>query len=158
MDKQSGSSGSRWLKDWPSAVLLIVVGALVAWKGADYSIGEMRRMGPGFFPVALGVLLMLLGALLFVPSLGASSAEAGEPTPVDLRGWGCVIAGVLAFIVLGAYGGLIPATLGLVFISALGDRRNSLLTAVMVAVVMTLIAVFVFSMLLGVQFPLFLWA
>ena len=157
MEKKPGSSGSRWLNDWPSALLLIVIGGLVAWKGSDYSIGEMRRMGPGFFPVALGVLLMALGALLLVPAFGGAAGEAGESAPVDLRGWGCVIAGVLAFIVLGAYGGLVPATLGLVFISALGDRRNSVLTAVLTAVAMTAIAVFVFSMLLGVQFPLFLW-
>ena len=157
MNEERRPSRRRWA-EWPSALLLIVAGALVAWKGADYPIGRMRSMGPGFFPVALGVLLMGLGALLLVPGLGGSPGGDDEKTmPVDLRGWGCVVGGILAFIVLGTWGGLVPATFALVFVAALGDRRNSLRTVALTATAMTVIAVVMFSMLLSVQFPLFTW-
>lgn len=159
MKKEPVATGTRRHRDFKSALLLIVVGALVVWKGSDYPVGELRRMGPGYFPVALGIILAGLGALLLLaPALGSAEERAAEgASPVDLRGWGCIIGGMLAFIALGHYGGLIPATFALVFVSALGDRRNSLTTAALTAVVMTAVAVVVFSVLLGVQFPLFAW-
>ena len=73
------------------------------------------------------------------------------------RSWLCICTGIVAFIVIGEYGGLLPATFAIVFISALGDRQNSLLTAVLLALFMTLICFVVFWWLLQVQFPLFRW-
>ena len=50
--------------------------------------------------------------------------EAEVDAAPDWRGWGCIIGGLLAFIALGKFGGLVPATLALVFISAMGDRQH----------------------------------
>lgn len=159
MQEPMPTAPSRPHRDVKSALLLIVIGALVAWKGSQYPIGELRRMGPGFFPVALGVLLAGLGALLLlVPALGsAEERDAEHNEKADLRGWSFIIAGIFVFIVLGKWGGLVPATFALVFVSALGDRGNSIKTALLTAAAMTAIAVVVFNYLLAVQFPLFTW-
>lgn len=57
-------------------------------------------------------------------------------------------------MLLGRYGGLVPATFTLVFLSAMGDRGNTIRGAVLLAAVMTFTAVVLFSMVLGIQFPL----
>jgi hypothetical protein len=51
----------------------------------------------------------------------------------------------------------LPATFAIVFISALGDRHNTFLSAATLALTMTAISVVVFWWLLKVQFPLLTW-
>ncbi len=75
----------------------------------------------------------------------------------DMRGAICIIVGILAFIGLGHYGGLLPATFAITFISALGDRKNTVKQALILSVGMVVIAVVVFWWALQLQLPLFQW-
>ena len=50
---------SRRGRDYLGGVLMIALGLGAALEGSTYSIGSLSRMGPGFFPVALGVILAL---------------------------------------------------------------------------------------------------
>ncbi len=86
----------------------------------------------------------------------ASGHGHGAGLP-DLRGCACIILGVLAFLLLGKYGGLIPATFAIVFISALGDRSNTVKQAAILALAMCVIATVVFWWALQLQLPLFAW-
>ena len=145
------------LKEAVSGLMLLTLGALVAWQASAYELGSLRHMGPGFFPLTLGIILSLLGGLTL------ANGRATEPDAADVgavpewRGWACICAGLAAFAGFGAYGGLIPGTFACVFISALGDRRNSWKTALALAACMSVIAGIVFYRLLHVQFPLFQW-
>ena len=76
---------------------------------------------------------------------------------MEWRGWGCILAGVVAFVVFGQYGGLVPASFASVFIAALGDRNNTWKNAAMVAAVMVAFGVLVFHFGLSLQLPLFRW-
>ena len=111
-------------------------------------------MGPGFFPLALGVILSLTGALIMLTA--RADAHAAAPA-AEWRGWLCISAGIVAFVVVGATLGLLPATFATVFISALGDRQNSLRAALILAVSMSVVCLVVFWWLLQVQMPLFRW-
>ena len=75
----------------------------------------------------------------------------------DIRGSVCILLGILAFLLLGHYGGLLPATFAIVFISALGDRSNRVKHALLLAVAMSVIATAVFWWALQLQMPLFQW-
>src|SRR5690625_1094061 len=142
---------------WASA-LLCVLGVFVVIHGSNYNLGTLSRMGPGFFPVALGVLLIILGILCLFSSGLSDEDEVEEFSgPPEWRGWLCLIGGVVAFIVLGKYGGLVPATFALVFISALGDRTHTLLTALALSVFVTILGVVIFIWGLDLQFPMFRW-
>ena len=142
---------------WASGVLC-VLGLGVILQGSSYTMGSLSRMGPGFFPVALGVLLVFLGlVLLFASGLSEDEEEEDHVGPPEWRGWLCIISGVIAFIVLGRYGGLVPATFALVFISALGDRTHTLLTAFALSVFVTILGIVIFSWALELQFPMFRW-
>ena len=61
------------------------------------------------------------------------------------------------FVLLGAYGGLVPATFASVFIAAMGDRKNTWKSAALLGVVMVVFGVIVFHYGLRVQLPLFAW-
>jgi hypothetical protein len=74
-----------------------------------------------------------------------------------LRGTVCIVLGTLAFLLFGKYGGMIPATFAIVFISALGDRSNSIKQAFLLSVAMCVIAAVVFSWALQLQLPMFTW-
>jgi len=148
-------------KDYYAGALMVVIGLSAAYAGMSYDIGTLTSMGAGFFPVAVGVLLALVGILIAtmakdLPEPDPHPADAHSRLP-DLRGAVCIIAGTLAFIFIGKYGGLLPATFAIVFISALGDRSNTLFRAAALSIVMCAIALVVFSWALKLQLAPFAW-
>ena len=109
-------------KDFLGGLLMLVLGLATGVQATRYAIGSLRRMGPGFFPLSLGVILGLTGVLLMLTAK-APAAPAGRLAP-EWRGWLCICAGIAAFVLLGQWCGLIPATFAVVFIAALGDRKT----------------------------------
>jgi hypothetical protein len=148
-------------KDYYGGALMVLIGLGAVYAGLSWQVGTLTSMGAGFFPVAVGALLALVGILIAVNAKDASASpppatEAHARLP-DLRGAICIISGTLAFIVLGKYGGLLPATFAIVFISALGDRTNTLLRATVMSIIMCVIALVVFSWALKLQLAPFAW-
>ncbi|MFM0116880.1 tripartite tricarboxylate transporter TctB family protein [Paraburkholderia nemoris] len=145
--------------DYYAGTLMMVIGGATMVQARTYELGTLRDMGPGYFPFAIGVLMALTGVGI---ALGARhpAPELIEEKPFrfEWRGWLCVSLSIVAFIVLGHFGGLLPATFAIVFISALGDRDNTWKSALMLAVVMSVVCVVVFWFLLRVQLPLFQWS
>jgi hypothetical protein len=155
-------------KDRLGGALMILIGAGAAQQGITYSLGTLAAPGPGLFPGALGVLLMLIGLAIAVTGkrapaaagmLAAGAAAAIAPAPrAEWRGWFCIVLSVIAFIVLGSHGGLVPASFAVAFIAALGDRDNTLLSACVLGLAMAVVSVVVFWWLLQLQLPLFQWS
>src|SRR5262245_2274706 len=65
-------------RDFFSGLMFMVVGIAFAWASTHYSIGEGARMGPGYFPLVLGILLTGLGAFIVFEALAVETAD-GEP-------------------------------------------------------------------------------
>ena len=157
---------NKLTKDRLGGALLVAAGAAAVVAGAGYGMGSLREMGSGFYPVALGVLLALIGVVLFATAsrdpdahLAAAPAETAHLAGpvVQWRGWLCILGGVLSFVVLGQHGGLVPASFVSVFVAALGDRDNSVRDAALLAALMTLLGVIVFHYGLHLLLPLFQW-
>ncbi|MGE5336601.1 MAG: tripartite tricarboxylate transporter TctB family protein [Gemmatimonadota bacterium] len=147
-------------KDYLGGALMVLLGVGAMVEGARYSIGSLNRMGPGFFPVALGALLTLIGIAIGMAAWlerAPAAAADREPLPPEWRGWACIVGSVIAFIVLGHYAGLVPATAAIVFISALGDRENTVRSALLLTALMLAICIVVFWWALQMTFPLFHW-
>ena len=158
-------------KDHYGGALLLALGAAAIVAGAGYPIGTLQQMGPGFFPVALGVLMALVGLAVLAttplaarrpaepgarPAVGAEYAHLAGPV-VQWRGWLCIVGGIASFVVLAAHGGLVPASFVSVFVAALGDRNNSVRDAALLALLMTVLGVVVFHYGLHLLLPLFQW-
>ncbi|MEM5383066.1 tripartite tricarboxylate transporter TctB family protein [Paraburkholderia phymatum] len=145
-------------RDYLGGMLLLLIGLGAALQGWSYRTGSLVEMGPGFFPMALGVILALCGVALLVAS-GLSAPVPGEEKklPRQWVAWLHILAAIAAFVILGRFGGLVPATFAVVFISAIGDRDNSFKGALLLAVCMSVVSVLVFRLGLQLQFPLFAW-
>jgi len=146
--------------------LMMALGGYVAVQGFAYRVGGLTRMGPGFLPVALGVMLVLVGVVLLLRAGAAPVvvalpetmlAEDGEPAGAEWRAWGLILFSIVAFVTIGRWGGLAPATFAIVFISALADRDNTPRQAATLAAAMTVVAAVVFHWALQIQFPLLQW-
>ena len=64
-------------KDFFSGVVFMAVGGAFAWGATTYTVGNGARMGPGYFPLMLGVLLALLGAVITFKAMVVET-ESGE--------------------------------------------------------------------------------
>ena len=144
-------------RDYYGGALMFLIGLGAILQGRTYSMGTLSRMGPGFFPVSLGVILALAGAAIALSARFAEREAEEKALPPEWRGWFCISLSIVAFVVLGKYGGLVAATFAIVFISALGDRQNTIKSALVLAVAIVVICLVVFWWALQMQFPLFGW-
>jgi nitrogen fixation-related uncharacterized protein len=143
-------------RDLCGGLLVSLIGVGAVLQGMQYPLGTLSDLGPGMFPTGIGTLLILVG--IAIAASGLNTRDESEDRPPDWRGWGCIIGGTLAFAILGAYAGLIIATFALVFISALGDRKNTVLQAATLAVAMVVVSIVVFWWALKLQMPLLPWS
>jgi hypothetical protein len=152
-------------RDYYAGALMVLVGVGAAVIGSRYQLGTLTKMGPGFVPTALGVLLAIMGlAIAYVNWLAQRSGEeivgisghgiAGASDKPDWWGWGCIIGGVLAFLLCAEYAGLLPATFFCVFIAARGDRTATWASSFLLASGITVFGIFLFSWVLHVQIPI----
>ncbi len=146
----------RLNKDRVSGVVLLVLGLAIVLQGLEYRMGALTRMGAGFVPVVLGILLALVGVAIFVTAEPGDFGTA-KSMPTEWRGWLCVLGGVFAFVILGQHGGLVPATFISVFIAAMGDRGNSVRNSALLSAGITIVGALIFVYGLGMTFPLFTW-
>jgi hypothetical protein len=143
-------------RDVLGGITIAAFGVVAIIEGHRLGTGTLTRMEPGYVPFALGILLVLLGALM---TFGAAVTTEGEVLleKAEWRGWLCIIAGVVSFLILGPHAGLVPAAFSCVFISALGDRTATRKGVFFLALSVTGFAVVLFHYLLTIPMPLFWW-
>jgi len=139
-------------QDLWTGVMYLLFGGAALLLARDYGMGSASRMGPGYFPMVLGGLLVLFGAIAFVRSF----VRPGEA--IGAIGWKPIIlvsAGTVAFALLVKPAGLLIALVALILISASGSAKFKLgwRPAAMMLGLVTLCAL-VFVMGLGVPMPL----
>ena len=148
-------------REYYAGGLLMLIGAGTAYIGSGYQVGTLTRMGPGFFPTCLGVMMAFMGILVALASVNAKKSGAAPvvdlhnamPSHPDWRGWSCIIGSVVAFIVLAEYAGLLPATFVCVFVACFGDRTATLKDSTLLAGGVSAFALILFSYVLRVQIP-----
>jgi len=147
-------------KDFYAGLLMVLLGAGVTLNSTTYNLGTLMHMGPGMFPFMLGILMTFIGILIFISGL-MTPLEDGErilPQSMEWRGWICILAGPLMFILFGEFFGMVAATFMCVFVAALGDRTATLKGSAILAAGITIVGAFLFSYVLKVPFPLFRWS
>ncbi len=139
-------------RDFWSGVLFGALGLFVAiYAATQYQLGSALRMGPGYFPAAVGGLVALLGFILAVRSLRV----AGPAIPRLY--WRPILFIVVASI---AYGyllkplGLVLSTALAVVVAAFAGHEFRWREALILAAVLAVFSVGVFVYALGLPFPL----
>ena len=152
-------SGLARKRDFYAGGLMILFGLIMALKGPTYQLGTLMHMGPGFLPTVLGVILILLGIAIAGTALTAAEGEDEDilPEKPEWLAWGCILASPLVFMLFGTYGGMAPGTFACVFVAAMGDREATVKNSAILAAVITVFGVGLFSYILQIPMPVFTW-
>ena len=115
-----------------------------------YQMGSSVRMGPAYFPVVLGGLLVFLGLLVVFDSI----VEQGPDVPkFHFRPLIFIAISSLAFAYLLKPLGLALASVALIFISAYGGHEFKWKEVAIMSVVLVIFSVLVFVKGLVLPFP-----
>jgi len=148
-------------KDFFSGLIFMAAGLAFAWGATSYTIGEGARMGPGYFPLMLGVLLTAIG--LFV-TFQALVLETEDDEKIGAAAWKPLLFIIGANIVFGILLGGLPslgipamglmvAIVALTFIAALAGEEFKLKEVAILAVILAVGSYLAFIYLLKLQMP-----
>ena len=148
-------------KDFFSGLMFAVVGGGFAWGATNYTIGNGARMGPGYFPLLLGIVLAVLGALIMFYSFVDNTADGDKVGKFAWRPIGYVLGANVAFgILLGGLPsiglpamGLILAIFALVLIASKAGENFVLKEVLLLATILSVGSYLAFIVLLKLQMP-----
>jgi hypothetical protein len=146
-------------KDFFSGLMFIGIGVAFAWGATTYNVGEGARMGPGYFPLLLGIVLALIGAAVLFASLVVEIEGHALIGKWAWRPLFFIIAANLAFgILLGGLPsvripamGLIAAIYALTLIASMADGHFHLRPTLILATVLAIGSYLAFIVLLKLQ-------
>jgi predicted outer membrane lipoprotein len=148
-------------KDFFSGLMFAIIGGGFAWGATNYSIGTGARMGPGYFPLLLGILLAVLGAFTVFYSL-IEHTEDGDK--IGTFAWRPIIyilgANVIFGILLAGLPrlglppmGLIAAIYALTIIASKAGDVFKFKEVLMLATFLSVLSYLAFIKLLSLQMP-----
>ncbi|CAM8619501.1 Protein of unknown function DUF1468 [Comamonadaceae bacterium] len=148
-------------KDFFSGLMFMGVGVAFAWGASTYSIGSGARMGPGYFPLVLGVLLAILGIAITFTALVVETEDGDK---VGKFAWKPLFFIITANLVFGACIGGLPSIglkpLGLIvgiylltYIASHAGEEHKFKEVAILATILALLSYVAFIVLLKLQFP-----
>ena len=140
-------------QDFWSGIMFIFVGLGFAAQATTYQMGTAARMGPGYFPFWLGVVLSLIGAVVLLSSF-SRKAEETKVNRFDFRILGLVVGSVILYGLILRPLGVYLSVFALVVVSSLASHEFSWKVAVVNAIFLVLFSYFAFIKGLGLIFPL----
>ena len=148
-------------KDFFSGLMFMGVGVAFAWGATNYNVGTGARMGPGYFPLYLGVLMAILGAVITFKALVVETMDGDKIGKWAWRPLFFIIFANLVFGVLLAglpsFGipafGLIVGIYALVFIASMAEVGWKFKTTFVLATVLAAGSYAAFVLALKLQFP-----
>lgn len=141
----------RLHSDIIAGAIFFIIACAFGFEASQYAIGSTIRMGPGFIPLALSIMLGILG--LAVAGAGWRRSEDVERDTIPWRG---IVLTCAALVIFGAYGrniGLVPAVFICALLTSLSSRSNSILSAIGISLSLSALSWVIFKVGLGVSLP-----
>ena len=141
-------------KDVLAGLLFMAMGSIAFYVSLGYRFGTTVRMGPGYFPRVLSLLLVGFGVTVLIKGLRKGGKLVNR--------WGWVSVGLLTLSMV-LFGfmieplGLLPALATMFLVAAYAGSEFRLREVVVLIVVMSFFAVVVFIWGLKLPYPLFAW-
>ncbi|MCO4888206.1 tripartite tricarboxylate transporter TctB family protein [Cupriavidus sp. WGtm5] len=142
----------RSQKDFASGLMFILVGLGFSWVARGYSMGTAAKMGPGYFPFLLGLVLAALGAVVLLASL-SPKGEQDHLARWDLKTLLWILGSVVLFGLLLKPLGMVLSVFVLVLVSSMASHEFSWKGALLNAVVLVLISLGAFVYGINLQMP-----
>jgi hypothetical protein len=148
-------------KDFFCGLMFMAVGVAFAWGASTYNVGTGARMGPGYFPLLLGVLLAVIGAAVTFTSLVVETVGGGKIGKIAWKPLVFVIGANVIFGVLLAgvdrFGipafGMIIAIYALVFVASMAEDGWKVKNTFILATALAVGSYLAFVLALKLQFP-----
>ncbi len=117
-------------RDFIGGVLLLSFGLFFVIVAAGMDVGTAASMGPGYFPLLAGGILLILAVIM----VGQALVRAGPVPRPEWRPFFSVSVGIVIFAIAMDYLGLLPAIFAGVIASAIADPRSRPLPTLLLAV------------------------
>lgn len=148
-------------KDFFSGLMFMTLGVAFALGASAYTIGNGARMGPGYFPLVLGVLLAFLGSIITFTSMVVETVD-GEK--IGSFAWKPLVFIIAANLVFGAAlgglpsiglppMGLIVGIFALTFIASNAGEEFNFKEVAILAIILAVMSYAAFILLLKLQLP-----
>lgn len=141
--------------DLPNIVcgaIFIAFGAFFAIQSLDLSLGTATRMGPGYFPLIVACILILLGAIISIQALRTE----GEPIgPIAWRGIVFILSAPIVFALTVRGLGFVASIFITCMLASFASIKMTPVTALVLSACATVFTTLVFVQGLGLPFRLF---
>lgn len=141
-------------EDFWGGVMFIAFGALAIYIATDYPFGTASRMGPGYFPTWIGIMLIVLGLAISATGFKAQGEGIGE------FAWKAMMLLSVAFIFFGwaiDHVGFVPASFFMVILASAAGKDFRWKESIIVAILLIIGCWALFIKGLELPFPLFWW-
>ncbi|HVL07723.1 MAG TPA: tripartite tricarboxylate transporter TctB family protein [Burkholderiaceae bacterium] len=142
----------RSQKGFAAGLLYMVIGASVSYVSTSYTMGTAARMGPGYFPFWLGVILAAIGGIVLLQSLRISAERDAIPH-LDMRTTIWVLGSVVLFGLLLRPLGLALSLVLMVILASMASHEFGWKGAVLNALLLLSISLGAFIYGLNLQLP-----
>jgi hypothetical protein len=142
-------------RDVGAGLLFVAIGTTAVAVAGRYELGSTMHMGPGYFPVLLGGILIVLGAAIVGRALW--TGEVAPLPEIQIRPLLLVTLSVLVFALLLERFGLVPAIVATVLVSCLGGHEFRWREVAALAAFLAAASVLIFHVGLGLPFTLWSW-
>jgi hypothetical protein len=148
-------------KDFFSGLLFLGVGIAFSWGATTYRMGDASRMGPGYFPLMMGIVMTILGIIITLKALVLETEGGDRIGSWAWKPMACILGANLAFgVLLGGLPriklpamGLIAGIYLLTIIASLASKRFNLRHALILATVLAAGCYLAFIVLLKLLIP-----
>lgn len=140
-------------RDLWAGVMFFAFGVVFALLSQQYQMGSAAKMGPAYFPTVLGVLLALLGLVIFAGAFSRSNGEA-RVAAVGWRELGLILGSVALFAFALPKLGIVVSLIVLISVASLASHEFRLRDTAISIVVLLILSYLVFVKGLELQFPL----
>lgn len=137
--------------DIEAGLFFTLFGSLTAMLSLQYRLGTVAMMGPGMFPLILGVLLTIIGLAILAKGLLNGKEMAKD---IALKPALFVAASLLVFAFLVVSVGLLVAVPAQVFVALWASHHFTLRRAIALSAGILAFCYVVFLYLLGISVPM----
>jgi hypothetical protein len=139
--------------------MFTVVGVAFAWGATTYTVGNGARMGPGYFPLMLGIVMAIIGMIITFTALVTETPDGDKIGKWAWKQVFFILGANLAFgILLGGLPslgvpamGLIAAIYALTIIASLAGHEFNIKSVLVLATVLAIGSYFAFIWALKLQ-------
>jgi len=140
-------------KDLAAGLIYVAAGGGFGLGALNYKLGDAARMGPGWFPFWVGMLLVVVGLATIATAMRRRAAEERILKP-NLRTMAWILGAVVLFGLLLQPAGLVLSLVALVIVSSLASHEFAWSGTLINAAVLVAFSVAAFIYGIHLQIPL----